>query len=135
MPGQPNFPLLSIDCSPVVQTDVAGIPSSLVIDRAAGMILKTTITVSGGFGALFNGKTWTARFFAESLEPGPNALISSVSGVFAGMPGNVPVTTPVVSGGALPADGLYRVSVVITVASAGPTTAFNEGPIVEITTP
>jgi hypothetical protein len=142
MAGQPDaLPTLKIDCTPVFAIDNLGQPSQFIIDRTlGGMGLKTTIELSGLTAGLFSGHAYTVRFFADSLGAGPNvALLPIVAANFGvivpsppGAPTVVPINVPSVSN--LPADGVYRLSAVVTVPGAN-AFAFSDGPLVEIVTP
>lgn len=133
MAGQPDLTgLLTIDTTGVVPVDQDGLASNLVITRSAGVKLTTNINLGGVFIGLFGGHSYTVRFFAESMGPGGNALLATVTGVFpAAPPASTPISSGVVSGASLPADGLYRLTTVTTVTGA-PVTAFAPGPIIEI---
>jgi hypothetical protein len=145
MPGQPSIlGLLSLDCTPVVHTDpaVPVRPSTLVIERASGTVLSTNITLDGAFRGMFTGNIATVKFFAEGLGTLNDVQLGLdiVLPAFGPQPGPavpwvVPVASPLINGINLPPDGLYKLTVVVTLAPvAGPAACFNEGPVIQIIT-
>lgn len=137
MSGQPSGAQINLDATNLFPHDLAGNPSGLIIERAAGMILHMNIVVGGNFVNLFANDPYTVNFYAESIGPGPEVLLTSVAGnlpAALGNPTSVVVHSPVVAGAGLPADGLYKITAAVTMTGAPPAVAFVEGPVIQITT-
>jgi hypothetical protein len=122
----------------VVVTDNDGNPNR-VIDEGVGFDVRVDWTLSGTLAGMIAG-TWTVRLFVESMGPGPEAQLGSVtvplgldphySATIHAGPGSLPAGPP--------ASGVYKVVVVITHEAYGVKTeiaGFGEGPLIDVRRP
>ncbi len=144
MAGQPNLnPWITFDVTGLHVTEMGATPPVLtphtIIPRGTAFRVSTDFTFGGALAAWLTalGLTWEAKFYCESIGPGPEVDLGSVSGatVAGTLAYGAPDTDcPVAAGIADP--GTYKLTCIVKiggVAGPSPITGFIEGPMIQIT--
>jgi hypothetical protein len=143
MPGQPTInPWLTFDVTSMSITETGAVPPVLppytVIPRNTGFRLAVDFSFAAALAPwlVSLNLSWTARFFYESIGPGPENTFGQVSGntTTGKLLYGAPETNLIVSGGmAIP--GLYRITASVSVGgpTPSPISGFVEGPMIQIT--
>ncbi|HEX4814600.1 MAG TPA: hypothetical protein VFV66_17810 [Nonomuraea sp.] len=144
-PGQPGSEISST--APLTVLDPAGTPSNLIIRRSDPfqVAMEFELLASGVSQALLGTMEYQVQYFAESIGPGPDVALGSVTRktvagqrAYSDTAPAAAVTTRNVPANTLPA-GIYRLGAVVsfTIPAAPtptrlPVTAFADGPTIQI---
>jgi len=145
MPGQPepnSNQWLTFDVTQLGIFETGSVPLVLppftVIPRNTGFRLAVDFNFAAALAPWIVSLNllWTARFFFESIGPGPEGFYGQVNGnTMAGrLNYGAPETNLIVAGG-MAVPGLYRITASVSVGGPvpSPISGFVEGPMIQIT--
>lgn len=134
-----NFDLFTINNPVILDGSASGTvldkdgDPNLVIDVDSPFTVRATWSLSGLLAPALGG-TWLIRAVAESIGPGPDLVLGTASQPCVCGLGTTTFTQDINVGPGLPADGTYKLTVVITHMNNGIRShmaGFYEGPIVQ----